>query len=78
MGAYGNPDAAIAGMIVGVPNVVESAIAKEDIAYGNCQIMMQHLNKAGIKFEYFDSKAGGHTWPVWREDLYLFAQKIFK
>ncbi|EXG77788.1 enterochelin esterase-like enzyme [Xylanibacter oryzae DSM 17970] len=51
---------------------------KEDIAYGNCQIMMQHLNKAGIKFEYFDSKAGGHTWPVWREDLYLFAQKIFK
>ena len=35
MGAYGNPDAAIAGMIVGVPNVVESAIAKEDIAYGS-------------------------------------------
>ena len=27
MGAYGNPDAAIAGMIVGVPNAVESAIA---------------------------------------------------
>ena len=35
MGAYGNPDAAIAGMIVGVPNDVESAIAKEDIAYGS-------------------------------------------
>ena len=35
MGAYGAPDAAIAGLIVGIPNVVESAIAKEDIAYGS-------------------------------------------
>jgi hypothetical protein len=35
MGAYGAPDAAIAGMVVGVPNAVESAIAKEDIAYGS-------------------------------------------
>ena len=34
MGAYGAPDAAIAGMVVGIPNAVESAIAKEDIAYG--------------------------------------------
>ena len=35
MGAYGAPDAAIAGLIVGIPNAVESAIAKEDIAYGS-------------------------------------------
>ena len=35
MGAYGAPDAAIAGMVVGVPNAVESALAKEDIAYGS-------------------------------------------
>ena len=34
MGAYGAPDAAIAGLIVGVPNAVESAIAKEIIPFG--------------------------------------------
>ena len=21
---------------------------------------------------------GGHTWPVWRNDLYLFAQRLFR
>lgn len=51
---------------------------KPDIAYDNCQIMMQHLKQKGVKFDYYDSKDGGHTWPVWREDLYLFAQKLFK
>ena len=35
MCAYGAPDAAIAGLIVGIPNAVESAIAKENIAYGS-------------------------------------------
>ena len=34
MGAYGAPDAAIAGLIVGIPNAVESAIAKEIIPFG--------------------------------------------
>lgn len=51
---------------------------KPDIAYENCQIMMQRLRQAGVKFDYYDSKEGGHTWPVWREDLFLFAQKLFK
>jgi enterochelin esterase-like enzyme len=40
--------------------------------------MMQRFRQAGVKFDYYDSKEGGHTWPVWREDLYLFAQKLFK
>ena len=51
---------------------------KDDIAYENCQIMMQRFREGGVKFESFDTKAGGHTWPVWRESLYLFAQKLFK
>ena len=51
---------------------------KPDIAYDNCQVMMQHFTQKGVKFDYYDSKDGGHTWPVWREDLYLFAQKLFK
>jgi enterochelin esterase-like enzyme len=22
--------------------------------------------------------SGGHTWPVWKNDLYLFSQRIFR
>ena len=22
--------------------------------------------------------SGGHTWPVWKNDLYLFSQKMFR
>ncbi len=51
---------------------------KPDIAYDNCQVMLQRFRQAGVRFEYFDSEEGGHTWPVWRENLYLFAQKLFK
>lgn len=34
MAAYGTPDVAIAGLMVGADNEVESAIAQEDIAFG--------------------------------------------
>jgi enterochelin esterase-like enzyme len=51
---------------------------KEDIAYQNCQIMRSRLDKIGVKYQYYESAGGGHTWPVWREDIYLFAQKLFK
>jgi enterochelin esterase-like enzyme len=51
---------------------------KSDIAYQNNEIMRNRLDKIGIKYTYFDHQEGGHTWPVWREDLYMFAQKIFK
>lgn len=50
----------------------------EDIAYANCQIMMQRMKQMGVKFDYYESAGGGHTWPVWREDLYLFSQMLFK
>lgn len=50
---------------------------KEDIAYENCRIMCERFKKIGINYSYFDYP-GGHTWPVWRESLYLFAQKIFR
>lgn len=50
---------------------------KEDIAYTNCQVMLQKLDELGIKHEYYEYP-GGHTWPVWRKDLYEFAQMIFK
>ena len=50
---------------------------KEDIAHANCQIMMQKMDEMEIKYHYSEY-AGGHTWPVWRHDIYLFSQLLFK
>ena len=50
---------------------------KEDIAYKNCQIMLAKLDELKIKHTYSEYP-GGHAWPVWRNNLYNFAQVIFK
>lgn len=50
---------------------------KEDIAYKNCQIMTGKLNELGIHHTYSEYP-GGHTWPVWRNNLYNFAPLLFK
>lgn len=50
---------------------------KEDIAYNNCQTMMKRFDDLGIKYSYFETP-GGHTWPVWRESIYRFAQLLFR
>jgi enterochelin esterase-like enzyme len=50
---------------------------KEDIAYNNCQTMMARFDEMKIKYTYSEYP-GGHTWPVWRNNLYNFAQLIFK
>lgn len=50
---------------------------KEDIAYNNCKIMMGKFDEMGIKYSYSEYP-GGHTWPVWRNNLYNFAQVLFK
>jgi enterochelin esterase-like enzyme len=50
---------------------------KEDIAYNNCKIMLGKFDEMGIKYSYSEY-AGGHTWPVWRNNLYEFAQLLFK
>jgi len=50
---------------------------KEDIAHANCQIMMKKMDEMEIKYNYSEY-AGGHTWPVWRHDIYLFSQLLFK
>ena len=39
--------------------------------------MRERFDKIGIKYSYFEAP-GGHTWPVWRESLYQFAQRLFK
>jgi enterochelin esterase-like enzyme len=50
---------------------------KEDIAHRNCQIMLSKFNDLKIKYTYSEYP-GGHTWPVWRNNLYNFAQLLFK
>jgi enterochelin esterase-like enzyme len=50
---------------------------KEDIAYKNGQIMLGRLDELKIKHNYYEYP-GGHTWPVWRNDLYNFAPLLFK
>ncbi|WP_026768361.1 alpha/beta hydrolase-fold protein [Asinibacterium sp. OR53] len=50
---------------------------KEDIAYNNCKIMLQKFDEMGVKYTYSEYH-GGHTWPVWRNNFYNFAQVLFK
>jgi len=50
---------------------------KEDIAWQNCQIMRSRLDEMKIKYSYSEYP-GGHTWPVWRNNIFNFAQILFK
>jgi enterochelin esterase-like enzyme len=49
----------------------------QDIAFANNKIMRAKFDELGIKYVYSEYP-GGHTWPVWRHDLYLFAQGLFR
>lgn len=50
---------------------------KEDIAHNNCQIMLRKFDDMNIKYQYSEYP-GGHTWPVWRNNLYNFARLLFR
>jgi enterochelin esterase-like enzyme len=50
---------------------------KEDIAYNNCQTMMKKFDEMKIKYSYTEYP-GGHTWPVWRNNIYTMAPLLFK
>jgi enterochelin esterase-like enzyme len=50
---------------------------KEDIAWQNCQTMMAKFDEMKINYKYSEYP-GGHTWPVWRNNLFNFAQILFK
>jgi len=50
---------------------------KEDIAWQNCQLMCSKLDEMKIKYSYSEYP-GGHTWPVWRNNFFNFAQILFK
>lgn len=50
---------------------------KEDIAYNNCKVMLSKFDEVQLKYTYSEYP-GGHTWPVWRNNLYSFAPLLFK
>jgi enterochelin esterase-like enzyme len=50
---------------------------KEDIAYKNCQAMLSKFDEMKIRYTYSEYP-GGHTWPVWRNNLFNFAQLLFR
>lgn len=50
---------------------------KSDIAYNNCRAMLAKFDQLKIKYTYYEYP-GGHTWPVWRNDLYKFAPLLFQ
>jgi enterochelin esterase-like enzyme len=50
---------------------------KEDIAWKNGQTMISKFDEMKIKYKYSEYP-GGHTWPVWRNNLFNFAQVLFK
>ena len=49
---------------------------QEDIAYNNCKVMLSKFDEMNIKYVYSEYP-GGHTWPVWRHNLYSFAPLLF-
>ncbi len=50
---------------------------EEDIAYNNNKAMMTKFDEMGIKYDYSEYP-GGHTWPVWRHNLFSFAPLLFR
>ena len=50
---------------------------EEDIAYKNGKKTLETFDKCGVKYEYSEMR-GGHSWYVWRDNLYDLAQQIFK
>lgn len=50
---------------------------KEDIAYNNCRMMLAKFDELKIHYTYSEYP-GGHTWPVWRNNLYNFAPLLFR
>jgi len=60
-----------------IKNLWISMGGQEDIAFNNCKIMRAKFDELGVKYAYSEYP-GGHTWPVWRHDLFQFSQLLFK
>ncbi|GEM_PF-4486518 len=71
------PDGRVAFRIY-APKAQEVSLGgEEDIAWKNCRKMLELFDRHGVTYEYSEMP-GGHTWYVWRHDLYNFAPLLFK
>ena len=46
--------------------------------YEKTQTIIGQMNKAGIKYIYYESPGTAHEWQTWRRDLYKFAPMLFR
>ena len=49
----------------------------EDLAYDNGMETLKLFDAAGIKYKYSEAP-GGHTWMVWRKNLWELTPQLFK
>lgn len=70
-------DSVAEGVRNGVRQLVFTQGGPEDIAYKNGLATLKLFEKAGIKYEFYEMP-GGHSWYVWRHNLYDLAQRVFK
>ena len=59
------------------PILYWTAMGNIDPHYSDVQGLNKFLSDQGYKYEYFETE-GAHEWRVWREDLIVFSQKLFK
>ncbi len=45
---------------------------------GSVEAFRNMLDKAGVKYVYYESPGTAHEWLTWRRDLFQFAQLLFK
>ena len=49
----------------------------EDLAYDNGMETLKLFDEAGIKYKYSEAP-GGHTWMVWRKNLWELTPLLFR
>jgi enterochelin esterase-like enzyme len=74
---YGNMKTNTAQINADLKSLWVAMGGQEDIAYKNGKFMLAKFDEMGIKYTYSEYP-GGHTWPVWRNNLYNFSQVLFK
>jgi enterochelin esterase-like enzyme len=78
------PNTRPAGQLVASPGEMRGRIRLLWISCGDLDGLMRisrdvhaYLKDRGVP-HIWHVDAGGHTWPVWKNDLYLFAQRLFR
>lgn len=74
---YRNVDEKLARQFAASPKLYWIGIGKDDFLYDANVDYRKILDKAGYRYEYYESD-GGHEWRNWRKYLRMFLPKLFK